>query len=155
MNDLPYVHVGILVGNLEEAIKRFSLLGLTFMQPRTVHVERLVEGDRETSLDLRIAFSKEGPPHWELLEAVGDGVYGPQHVDQLHHVAILDSDPIGRRAELVEQGFREVGAQYRDDGSIIVSYLDPADLHGIQVELLDAPVQDAILAWIAGEEATP
>jgi hypothetical protein len=36
-----------------------------------------------------------------------------------------------------------------------VTYLDPVDLHGIQIELLDAPVQDAILAWIAGEDATP
>jgi catechol 2,3-dioxygenase-like lactoylglutathione lyase family enzyme len=155
MNELPYVHIGIVVHHLEEAIERFSRLGLTFMEPRTVHVSRLVEGERETSLDLRIVFSKEGPPHWELLEAVGDGVYGPQHADQLHHVAILDPDPLGRRAELVSEGFREVGAQYRADGSIIVSYLDPADLHGIRVELLDAPVQDAIRAWIAGEEATP
>ena len=120
-----------------------------------MHVERLVEGDRETSLDLRIVFSKEGPPHWELLEAVGDGVYGPRHVDRLHHVAILDPEPARRRDALVRQGFREVAAQYRGDGSIIVSYLDPADLHGIRVELLDAPVQDAILAWIAGEDATP
>jgi catechol 2,3-dioxygenase-like lactoylglutathione lyase family enzyme len=155
MNNPPYVHVGILVSSLEAAIERFALLGLTFMEPRTVRVERLVEGDRETSVDLRIAFSKEGPPHWELLEAVGDGVYGPQHVDRLHHVAILDPDPARRRDALVRQGFREVAAQYRGDGSIIVSYLDPADLHGIQVELLDAPVQDAILAWVAGEEATP
>jgi hypothetical protein len=38
---------------------------------------------------------------------------------------------------------------------MIVSYLDPADLHGIRIELLDAAVQDAILAWIAGEDATP
>ena len=86
---------------------------------------------------------------------MGDGVYGSHHGEGLHHVAILDEDPIARRNELLEVGFREVGAQYRQDGSIIVSYLDPADLSGIQVELLDAAVQDAILAWIEGEDATP
>jgi catechol 2,3-dioxygenase-like lactoylglutathione lyase family enzyme len=155
MNDPPYVHIGIVVRDLEAAIERYSLLGLTFMEPLTVHVDRLVEGERETELDLTVVFSHQGPPHWELLQAAGNGVYGPQHADQLHHVAVLDADPARKRDELVRQGLREVAAQYRSDGSLIVSYLDPADLHGIRIELLDAPVQDAILAWIEGKEATP
>jgi catechol 2,3-dioxygenase-like lactoylglutathione lyase family enzyme len=155
MVDLPFVHIGVLVHDLEQAIDRHSALGLTFIEPRTVRVERLVEGGSETALDLRIAFSHQGPPHWELLEAVGDGVYGAHHGEGLHHVAVLARDPLARRDELVRAGFHEVGAQYRQDGSIIVSYLDPADLYGIQIELLDAGVQDAILAWIAGEDATP
>src|SRR5439155_18906281 len=100
MNDLPYVHLGVVVRDLEAAIERFSLLGLTFMEPMTVHVDRLVEGGLESSLDLRIVFSHQGPPHWELLETVGDGVYGPQHADELHHVAVLDADPARRRDEL-------------------------------------------------------
>jgi catechol 2,3-dioxygenase-like lactoylglutathione lyase family enzyme len=155
MNDAPYVHIGVLVNDLEAAIARYSLLGLTFMEPRTVPIDRLVENGRETALDLRIVFSHQGPPHWELLEAVGDGVYGSQHAERLHHVAVLDPDPARRRDELVRSGFREVGAQYRPDGSLIVTYLDPADLNGVCIELIDAPVQDAILAWIAGEDATP
>jgi catechol 2,3-dioxygenase-like lactoylglutathione lyase family enzyme len=155
MNDPPYVHIGVLVNDLSAAIARYSLLGLTFMDPRTVRVDRLVEDGRETSIDLRIAFSHQGPPHWELLEAVGEGVYGSQHAEKLHHVAVLDADPARRRDELLQEGFREVAAQYRPDGSIIVTYLDPAGLHGVQIELLDAPVQGAILAWIAGEDAAP
>jgi catechol 2,3-dioxygenase-like lactoylglutathione lyase family enzyme len=155
MSDLPYVHIGIVVRDLEAAIERFSRLGLTFMEPRTVHVDRLVEDGRESELDLTIVFSHQGPPHWELLQAAGDGVYGPQHADTLHHVAVLDPEPARRRDQLVRQGFREVGAQYRPDGSLIVTYLDPADLHGIRIELIDAPVQDAILAWIEGREASP
>jgi catechol 2,3-dioxygenase-like lactoylglutathione lyase family enzyme len=153
--ELPYVHIGILVDDLERALERYSALGVTFMEPRTVPVERLVEGGTEKQLALRVAFSHQGPPHWELLEAVGDGVYGRHHGEGLHHVAILSPDPLARRDELVRAGFREVGAQYRQDGSMIVSYLDPADLHGIRIELLDADVQNAILAWIAGEDAQP
>jgi catechol 2,3-dioxygenase-like lactoylglutathione lyase family enzyme len=151
----PYVHIGVLVRDLDAAIAQYSLLGLTFMEPRTVRVERLVEDSGETALDLRIAFSLEGPPHWELLEAVGDGIYGPQHAETLHHVAVLHPDPAVRRAELASEGFRETAAQYRGDGSLIVSYLDPADLNGVRLELIHAPVQDAILAWIAGEDAEP
>jgi len=155
VTDMPYVHIGVVVNNLEAAIGRYSLLGLTFMEPKTVRVDHLVEGGRETSVDLTIVFSHEGPPHWELLQAVGDGIYGPQHAEALHHVAVLDPDPAARRDELVRAGFRETAAQYRDDGSIIVTYLDPADLHGVRIELIHAPVQDAILAWIAGEDAQP
>ena len=125
------------------------------MEPRTVHVDRLVENGRETEIDLRIVFSLDGPPHWELLQAVGDGIYGSQHTGTLHHVAVLDPDPAARRDELVAQGFHETAAQYRDDGSMIVTYLDPADLDGVRIELIHAPVQDAILAWISGEDATP
>jgi catechol 2,3-dioxygenase-like lactoylglutathione lyase family enzyme len=155
VSKLPYVHIGVLVNDLDAASARYSQLGLTFMEPRTVRVDRLVEGGRETSVDLTIAFSLEGPPHWELLQAVGDGIYGPQHAEMLHHVAVLDPDPAARRDELVRQGFHETAAQYRDDGSIIVTYLDPADLHGVRIELIHAPVQEAILAWIRGEEAQP
>jgi catechol 2,3-dioxygenase-like lactoylglutathione lyase family enzyme len=150
-----YVHLGIMVRELEPAIARFEQLGLTFMEPRSVHVDRLVENGRETELDLRIAFSLEGPPHWELLEAVGDGIYGPQHVGGIHHVAVLHPDPEGRLRELERDGFRLTAAQYRPDGSMIVGYLDPADLDGARIELIHAPVQDAILAWIVGEDATP
>lgn len=153
--ELPYVHIGIMVSNLEEGIARYTPLGITFMEPRTVHVDRLVEGRAETSLDLRIAFSHQGPPHWELLEVVGDGIYGPQHLGSLHHVAVLDDDPEQRFSELEQAGFRFTAAQYRPDGTMIVGYLDPADLDGVRIELIHAPVQEAILAWIAGEDAAP
>ena len=29
------------------------------------------------------------------------------------------------------------------------------EVHGVRIELIHAPVQDAILAWIAGEDAQP
>ena len=38
VNDLPYVHIGIVVRDLEAAVERFSLLGLTFRHPWLVFV---------------------------------------------------------------------------------------------------------------------
>jgi hypothetical protein len=153
--DLPFVHVGIVVASLEQAMPRFERLGIAFMEPRVVRVDHLVESGRETQVDLRVAFSLAGPPHWELLEAVGDGIYGPQQIGSLHHVAVLDPDPERRLEELVAGGCRLTAAQYRDDGSMIVGYLDPADLAGVRIELLHAPVQQSITAWVAGDDATP
>jgi catechol 2,3-dioxygenase-like lactoylglutathione lyase family enzyme len=153
--ELPFVHIGIVVQNLEEAIARFERFGIAFMAPRVVRVDRLVEGGRETSLDLRIVFSLAGPPHWELLEAVGDGIYGPQHIGAIHHIAVLDQDPETRFEALAGDGFRLTAAQYRPDGSMIVGYLDPVGLDGVRIELIHEPVQEAIMAWVAGDDATP
>jgi len=153
MNEMPYVHVGVIVPELEAAIRSFERLGLTFMEPRIVHVDRMVEGDEEGEVDLRIVFSHQGPPHLELIEATGHGVYGPQHVGGLHHIAVLDADPARRTDELVRVGLSLVGAQYRTDGSMIVSYFE--GLPGISLELLDVNVQETILAWVRGEDATP
>ena len=155
MSAEPYPHVGLMVPDIEAAIASYERLGLTFMPPRSVRVDRLVEGDRESTIDLRIAFSEQGPPRWELLEVVGDGIYGPQHVGGLHHVAMLDPDPERRARELVAEGFEFVAAQYRDDGSMIVAYLESPELHGIRIEMLHSPVKDTIEAWISGQDAAP
>ena len=151
--DLPFVHIGVIVPRLEDAIVVYERLGIRFMEPRVVHVDRLVEGGGESELDLRIVFSLGGPPNLELIEAVGEGIYGGSHVGGLHHVAILDSDPARTSAQLVAQGLGSVAAQYRRDGSMIVSYIE--GVPGVRIELLDAVVQDAITAWIRGEDAEP
>jgi len=157
MATAPFDHLGVLVPDLDEAIPRWErLLGVTFMAPRSVHVDRMVERDgSEGELDLRIAFSVDGPPRYELLEIVGDGVYGPANAGGLHHVAILCRDVEGERDRLVALGAQVIGGQFRPDGSAIVAYLDRGILDGVPVELLDAPVADAIAAWVSGEEATP
>jgi catechol 2,3-dioxygenase-like lactoylglutathione lyase family enzyme len=153
--EAPYVHIGIMVPDLEAAIESYAPLGVTFMQPQTVQVHRLLDEGQESTIDLRIAFSHQGPPHWELLEVVGDGIYGPAQTGGLHHVAVLDPDPEKRFEELARSGIRMTAAQYREDGTMIVGYADPEPFGGIRIELLHEPVQDAILAWIAGEEASP
>jgi len=152
--EMPYVHVGVLVHDLEAAMPQYEKLGFTFMEPLTVHVDDLHDEDGERrQIDLRIVFALQGPPHLELLEVTGDGIYGPQHVGGLHHIAVLTGDPAGRRDELVGDGFRFTAAQYRPDGTMIVGYVDPADLDGVRIELLDAPVHDTIGRWIAGDES--
>ena len=151
----PFAHIGVLVDVLDEAIERWTRLGLTFMEPKTVRVERLVENGTETAFDLRITFSYEGPPRWELLEAVGDGVYGAQHGEGLHHVAEVVEDPIPRMQELERAGFPMVAAQYRPDGSMIVGYLQPGDLNGIRLEVIGTQVDEAIEGWLTGEDVAP
>jgi catechol 2,3-dioxygenase-like lactoylglutathione lyase family enzyme len=151
---LPFAHIGVLVDDLDDSIQPYEQLGFTFIPPQSVHVDHLEDEDgTRKEIDLRVVFSHQGPPHLELLQATGDGIYGSRHAGGLHHLAIFADDPVARRAELVSKGFRPTAAQYRSDGSMIVTYLDPADFDGVRIELLDAAVEDTILRWVTGDTA--
>ena len=150
----PFAHIGILVADIEAAIEHWgAVLDVTFMPPRTVQVDRMVDASGDGPLELTVSFSTDGKPEWELLQATGTGVYGIQQGEGIHHVAILDEDPAARRDELVARGAREIGCQYRPDGTVIVTYLDRSTFNEVPLEILDANTQDAIDAWVAGRDA--
>ena len=89
MTGTPHSHVAFLVENLEAAMARFSeVLGVTFNEPRTIYFDHLHDPEkRQTSI--RATFSKEGPPHYELIE--GDG-QSPVVVAAM--VRVLDLDAV-------------------------------------------------------------
>jgi catechol 2,3-dioxygenase-like lactoylglutathione lyase family enzyme len=147
-------HVGILVHDIDAAIEHWGrLLGVHFMPPRTVQVDRMVDAGGDGPLELTVSFSTDGAPEWELLQATGNGVYAADQGEGIHHIALLDDDPAARADELVALGARDLGRQYRPDGTVIVVYLDRGAFNGVPLEILDAATQPAIDAWIAGEEA--
>jgi catechol 2,3-dioxygenase-like lactoylglutathione lyase family enzyme len=137
MTGTPHSHVGILVENLETAIARFEqVLGVTFNEPRTVYFDHLHDPQPRQS-SIRVAFSKEGPPHYELIEGDGQGLYSLAHGEGLHHVGVWQGDAEGRMRDLRERGM-EVEAQVAlADGSVLTWFNDPAGLHGTRVEFVD------------------
>jgi hypothetical protein len=148
----PYFHVGILVPNLDEAMEKFSeVFKVTWTERGTAHAD-FWERDRGGShpLTLDVAYTREGPPHIELLEATGDGLYGHQHVGGLHHIGGWEPDCTGRQRELEEAGYPAVGTQYNPNKEIIVSYFDPKALYGIMFEILDEGRKPALEEWFKG-----
>jgi catechol 2,3-dioxygenase-like lactoylglutathione lyase family enzyme len=143
----PFFHAGILVGDLDKAIPRFEkVLGIKFLTPNEFHIDRFVDiehfGDDEPhEWTGRAAYSVQGPPFYELMEAKGHGAFSLDHRDEgLHHLGMLveDAHRVG-----VAMGLDGVGASAVGLGSVggpvhtRVVFTKPADLHGVCLELID------------------
>jgi hypothetical protein len=84
-------HVGIIVPDLSSAMKDMAGVGewveLPLRKPNvpTAGLPRLIRSTAEVAL--RGAFSRIGPPHFELLERVPGTIWDGPEEAQLHHVA--------------------------------------------------------------------
>jgi catechol 2,3-dioxygenase-like lactoylglutathione lyase family enzyme len=155
MTATNFFHIGILVLDLDEAIERLSdTLGLNFNPPTEVHFDRLV--DRvEMPFTLRATYSREGSPHLELIEAVGDGIYSPAHGEGLHHLGMWVPDPHQAREELaVKNAVTAEAAILNPDGTTRTWYSLPASMHGVRVEYVDVKRREVIERWIQGLDDT-
>ena len=137
MTGTPHSHVAFLVENLEAAMARFSeVLGVTFNEPRTIYFDHLHDPEaRQTSI--RATFSKEGPPHYELIEGDGHGLYALDHGEGIHHVGVWEHEAQQRMQELSAQGMAVEAQVCLADGSVLTWFNDPRHLHGVRVEFVD------------------
>jgi catechol 2,3-dioxygenase-like lactoylglutathione lyase family enzyme len=152
----PFFHVGILVHDLGEAIDRYAdVLGITFVDPAVARAE-LQEPWREETIDLRVAYSNQGPPYIELLEAQGDGLYSIHQGEGMHHLGVWESDCEGRLEELTtRKGMRTEAVQFTPERTIIVAYFYPGHLHGTRLEIVDEGRRPMMEDWITGGEFVP
>lgn len=121
----PYFHIGVLVRDLDVATASFAArLGITFEPIRT---GQLATGDTP-----RYCYSIEGPPYFELMEMTGEGTFQAPR-EGLHHVGFHERD-LESRCALFEG--RTEPILRAGDGSPLVFYTDPADLHGVRLEFI-------------------
>jgi catechol 2,3-dioxygenase-like lactoylglutathione lyase family enzyme len=145
----PFYHFGILVEDLDAAIERFAeLFGLTFIGPRTFQINRLADPD-EHSLEVHAAYSHQGPPHLELVEAVGDGLYSPSRLG-FHHVGLWDPAIDANRATyLGEKALRSDARVITPTDATLAWFSHPSSACGIRFEFVDeamkAPAEELIL----------
>ena len=131
-------HVALLVADLEAAIERWTLAtGYTFSPIGRYRSDRYVDSSNTCPHhhDARIAFSKEGPPHIELMEFTGDGTHSVAQGEGFHHLGFMDFPNVeGRLTELAGQGFGHDGMALHDDGRILLFFTDKTDLNGMRLE---------------------
>jgi len=132
-------HIGILVPNLEQAIEKWSdVLGYTFSpvgRYRTPNYADRSNPDLHFH-DARISFSKEGPPHIELMEATGAGTHS---LDQLgiHHFGFPGTaDPRARMDELCGLGIGADGESFNDDGELLLWFTEKSAMDGVRLEFI-------------------
>jgi catechol 2,3-dioxygenase-like lactoylglutathione lyase family enzyme len=146
MGNAPFFHVGILVADLEAAVERFSkVFGLEFADIGDMPVS--LHGAEEGDVTLRATYSRQGPPHIELVEAHGDGIFSAKHGDGVHHIGVWSPEfsaydpgrclPVSVRVNMMP-----------GDPSMWLS--DPADLHGTRIEYVDERGRAQLEAWIKG-----
>jgi hypothetical protein len=151
MTATPFFHVGVLVHDLDLAMDRFArVFKVTWTDRVTAHADFWQQGQDVEPLALDVVYSREGPPHLELLQATGDGLYAPARGEGLHHIGAWEPDCTTRQRELEAAGFRSVGTQFTPQKEIIVSYFDPEVLHGIMFEILDESRRPMMESWFAG-----
>jgi len=144
----PFYHFGILVEDLDAAIGRFAeLFGLTFIGPRTFRISRLADPD-EHRLEVQAAYSHQGPPHLELIEAAGDGLYGPSRLG-FHHVGLWDpAIDTNRKTYLSEKALRSDARVITPADGTLAWFSQPSGACGIRFEFVDesikAPAEELI-----------
>jgi catechol 2,3-dioxygenase-like lactoylglutathione lyase family enzyme len=133
-------HVGIVVADMEEARGRFAAaLKMTFTDVVDVSVEGWQEVGHELGRQqLRVCYSIDGPPHYELIEQTGDGLFGPGELGRIHHIGYAEPDLETRLEELQRAGIApEVLRRQASDGNRLYTlFTQPSGLFGARIELV-------------------
>ena len=129
MTESTYHHVGILVPDIEAAIAWFSeVLGVTFHAPHRMITHGRIDpaefGDEEQHEGTSyLAWAKQGPPYYELVEAKGNGLHSiERHGPGLHHVGFFVPDVDAALARLTPAGVGVEGRVVAPDGTTMVCW---------------------------------
>jgi catechol 2,3-dioxygenase-like lactoylglutathione lyase family enzyme len=136
---VPFFHVGVLVRDIDQAVRDFgALLGLEFEPVRSAPV---VTGELN-----RFCYSRQGPPYLELVQMTGSGIWGPEVGEGLHHIAFAEPDVPGRCAAFTSPELAGTDTVVAgEDGRPRVIFTQPELLHGIRAEYLESPMVAATL----------
>lgn len=147
MRHTDLFHVGILVADIDEAIARFTdVLGLTFKPPSMVAVDLGHEGP----LTLPVTYSQEGPPHLELIQMTGDGVFAPGQGEGFHHIGLYVPDMADSLARREGPMGVEVDETFLTETKAMQTwYSKPESVHGIRLEFVDEARRAIIERWIS------
>lgn len=151
-----YFHIGIIVPDLKKAIADFSrILGITFTNPEYFHINRL-EDPEPHSHDSYVAFSQEGPPYYELIEASGDGIFSSKHQGKILYLGMWEKDMAARVKALEKEGI-EIDAWFRNEegGVPFCVITSPQGPLGIRLEYVDQGVQSTIEQWVKTGSINP
>lgn len=152
MTFIPYFHVGFLVDDLDLAMESFGkAFGVTWTIPNLSPVDWWRPGVPEEKLQLKVAYSRQGPPYLELIQSHESGLFASSQGEGVHHIGAWSADCEEKQAELIADGITPIGTQYTAEREIIVSYFDPDKLHGVMLEIVDEGRKPIMERWWAGD----
>lgn len=155
MTDPTFHHVALLVPNMEAAIERFSeTLGISFRPPRRMITRRRIDrgqfGDDGIHEGVsHLAWSIEGPPYYELIEAQGGGLHSMERNGPgLLHVGRYVPDVGDVIARLAPFGLHPEAQVLTEHGAVMVCWMPPDEVTGLRIEYMDESLRAPTEAWI-------
>ena len=108
------------------------------------------EGSELRSYDVLATYSREGPPYFELIEAIGETVWSPAMVGGLHHFGVMAADPLAEITRLEDAGFHIETQAVTPEGVVTgPTYL--LNRYGVRVEVNGEAARDMVAEWVASE----
>ncbi len=158
MGNPTFHHVGVLVPRMGEAIRWFEeVLGVRFQEPQRMITQSRIDpgefGDEEPHEGVsHLAWSKDGPPYYELVEAKTTGGPGMHSLEKqgagLHHVGMFVADVDAEIERLRGLGVGLQGRILGPDGRTMACWTERSPESGLAIEYLDERMHAPIQAWI-------
>jgi catechol 2,3-dioxygenase-like lactoylglutathione lyase family enzyme len=145
-----YFHIGILVPDLKKAVREYrEILGLEFHEPTTMPLASMEQPGLVETQSLNIAFSKAGPPYYELIEATGTGLFSATHGEGMHHIGVWMRDPQEILRTLEKRKIKVVAINRLPDGTPLTIFTHPTALSGIRIEYVNANFRPMVEHFLA------
>jgi hypothetical protein len=142
-------HIGVIVPDmqrgLEDIARRF---GASFPEPRQAQVRVRYRG-AETQVPVTFAYSRQGPPYIEVIQAVPGTVWAAGAGSRIHHLGVFVNDIEDEIGRLQAEGFEYEAASLGQDGSMQGAQYINNDL-GIRLELIRGETRDMFLNMLKG-----
>ncbi len=141
-------HTALAVADLDKAMSVYgNTIGLTWARPQQRAISiRVAAGDLTT--EIRFTYSRQGPPHLELIEGAADTIWAP--VSGLHHIGLWSHQLEIDAARLEHRGMALEVAGLSRSGEQPSGFTYHRSAHGLRVELVDAGARAAFERWFAG-----
>lgn len=142
-------HVGYVVPDLIAATRRLTATaGLHWATARRLPV-RLRTPAGESTTEIHLTYSVQGPPHLELIEEQPDTIWAGRHRG-FHHLGYWSSRFADDIDALIRTGFEfEAGAVDEHGALTRFAYLRESAT-GLRIELRDESRRSATEAWLRG-----
>ena len=141
-------HIGVIVPDmskgLEDIARRF---GASFPDPRDAQVSIRYRGEVQ-SVPVKFAYSQQGPPYIEVIQAVPGTVWEATSGSRIHHLGVFCNnveDEIGR---LEAEGYTYEGASLGADGVSLAGAQYINNDSGIRLELLAGEMREGFIKML-------
>jgi methylmalonyl-CoA/ethylmalonyl-CoA epimerase len=141
-------HIGLIVKDLEKAVKYYESIGMGPFKPFTALADTVVEqssyGDESVDFDFRIRLIEVGGTHIELIQPVkGKTVnsdFLAEHGEGVNHLAFLVDDVEAVKDDFTRKGFEVVLTRKRA-GGFSAAYIATGEIGGLVFEFIQVKKQ--------------